>query len=115
MVALTYTFRDGTTTTNVIEWARRYEEAGYRIVRQDTTTVDPDLSVSTIWQGLPEMGGEPQVFSTIVCRGLGTPTFQVLREARTANEAAAIAIHELWLSNIANGWDPVEVSDVGGH
>jgi len=69
-MSLTFTFRDGTTTTDTIAWAQRYEDYDYRRVKRSEFT-DPrgiEWIVSTIWQGMPDMLGATRNYETIVLR-----------------------------------------------
>lgn len=87
-MTLTYTFRDGTTTTDTLEWARKFEEHEYRQVKQ--TVIDDRLFVSTIWQGMPDMGdGIPRTFETAVLRN-----GMIAWSGFSTTEEEAIAEHE---------------------
>ena len=67
MDRLEYTFRDGTTTHDVIEWARKFEEYDYRRIAEDTFTDESgEWRVSTIWLGMPSMFGATRVFETAI-------------------------------------------------
>lgn len=66
-----YWDRAGTYMDDVLEWARLYEDPGYRFVALD---VDGDTRVSTIWQGLnlqPTFIEDaiPLIFETMVFHG----------------------------------------------
>lgn len=90
-MTLTYTFRDGTTTMDTIEWAVKYEDDNYRNVKRSMHH-DGKCFVSTIWQGIPEMGdGKPRTFETAVLdRG------EIVWAEHSATEEEAIRKHDLY-------------------
>lgn len=100
---LTFTFRDGTTTKNVIDWARKFEDPEYRQVAFDE--IDPSRSVSTIWQGMPSMFG-PNNYETVVFRA-----GHIVWASRWYSEEEAAAGHAAILSKLQEGWDPEEDDD----
>jgi hypothetical protein len=106
-VTLTYTFRDGTTTQDVIAWALKYEDNDYRHVKYDEIHTDEGLAVSTIWQGLPVFpDSPPEIFSTAV---LSLARGQiVIWEVRTGTEEQALAVHGDLVQSIYLGHKPWE-------
>lgn len=95
-MTLTYTFRDGTTTTDTQEWALRYEDHEYRRGGADEFTIthespasDTTWRVSTIWQGLPAMPDEkPRVYETAIFRN-----GNLVGEIHHVTEAEAVGAH----------------------
>lgn len=85
-MSLTYTFRDGTTTNDAIEWAKKFEDDEYRHVAYDRFSESDRISwaVSTIWQGLPSIGGAPNNYETLV-RIVGASP--ILQRHHTEDEA----------------------------
>ena len=99
MDSLEYTFRDGTTTHDVVEWARTFEDHDYRRIANDEFTLpDGTWQVSTIWQGMPEMFGATRVFETAVFHNEG-----LVAEAHYPTEQSAIDGHAEVLAAVKNG------------
>jgi hypothetical protein len=115
---LVYTFRDGSTTEDVLTWARKFEERGYRTVGQEkvTTPAGRELWVSTIWQGLPSVFGEPNTYETAVFDGPpGLGMAQLLWQGRWYTEAQAVTAQDLVVQNLRSGWDPeAQLSPIEG-
>lgn len=85
---LEYTLRDGTTTTDTVRWATLYENHDYRSVKR--TAVSDDVTVSTIWQGIPSFGDDdPNVYETMILGGPYSNTF-----LRWWTEEEAVAGHD---------------------
>lgn len=101
---LTWTFRDGTTMDNVIEWAKKFEDDSYRVVQRDTVG---DWVLSTIWQGMPSVLGEPNNYETAVLDS----NAHVVWMKRWHTEESALAGHALTLGMLREGWDPVGADD----
>lgn len=93
-MALTYTFRDGTTTTDTIAWAMKYEDRDYRQVKTTKISEDDKTFVSTIWQGLPSISeNEPNVFETAYCQDVDGDV-RIIHYERSWTEEEALITHE---------------------
>lgn len=102
-MTLTYTFRDGTTTMDTIEWAVKYEDPEYRQVKQ--TVIDDHVFVSTIWQGMPDMGdGVPRTFETAALRD-----GMIVWSRCSRTEEGAIAEHDRIVALIQEAPSPAVV------
>jgi hypothetical protein len=94
-MTLTWTFRDGSTTTDVLEWARKYEDDDYRTVAYDNVGA---LRLSTIWQGMPAVFG-PNTYESAILSG-----HQLLWQVRYDTEEEAVAGHARLLKRLNAGW-----------
>jgi len=99
-MGLTFTFRDGTTTENVIEWAMKYEDDQYRHVARD---VVGEFALSTIWQGMPSVGMAPNNYETAIFRG-----GHIIWMTRWSFEEEAVEGHAMTLKLLQDGWEPEE-------
>jgi hypothetical protein len=103
---LEWTFRDGTKTSDVIEWAMKFEEHAYRQVAEDRIEAPRLTVVSTIWQGLPpDPWGEPNAYETAVFDG-APPKAHLLWSKRWHTEDEAVSAHAIVAENVRRGWRP---------
>lgn len=100
-MTLTFTFRDGTTTTETLKWAEKYEDNEYRRVRLDEwkSASGTFWRVSTIWEGMLSLGlgdGRPRTFETAIFRD-----DDLVGEMHHGTEAEALAAHEGIVNTLA--------------